>query len=277
MPFFILLLLVALGAVFFAYRAWTRRQHRAALIDTGLTDREWDIVMRHAPLVTRMPAELRPALAGKISLFLGQVEFIGYDGLEVTDEIAFSVAAQACLLVVNTDHWYDNLTTVLIYPGAFKSLQKDHDGYIVSEEVVVRSGESWSRGPVILSWRDSQQGAMNTEDGHNVVLHEFAHQLDDLSGHTDGAPLMAEGQSLQDWSRVVLGAFERHVENVQRGKPTVLDAYGATNHQEFFAVAVETFFEKSQQLRAEEPEVYAQLARLLNLDPVSWDQATAKA
>ncbi len=269
----ILLLIVTLGAAYLGYRVWTGHQRRAALIETGLTDREWDIVMRHAPLVARMPAELRPALAGKISLFLGQVEFIGYDGLEVTDEIAFSVAAQACLLVVNTDRWYDSLTTVLVYPGAFKSLQKDHDGYVVSEEVVVRSGESWSRGPVILSWRDSHLGAMNTQDGHNVVLHEFAHQLDDLSGHTDGAPLMAEGQSLQDWSRVVLEAFERHVSNVQRGRPTVLDAYGATNHQEFFAVAVETFFEKPRQLLDEEPQVYEQLKLLLRLDPAGWGQA----
>ncbi len=266
----LLIVLVAGGAGWMGYRAWTRYQHRNALIETGLTPAEWDIVMRHAPLVAKMPAALRPALAGKISLFLGQVEFIGYDELEVTDEIAFSVAAQACLLVVNTDRWYDNLTTVLIYPGAFKSLQKDHDGYVVSEEVVVRSGESWSRGPVILSWRDSHQGAMNTADRHNVVLHEFAHQLDDLSGHTDGAPLMAEGQSLQEWSHVVLDAFERHVENVERGRPTVLGAYGATNHQEFFAVAVETFFEKPKQLYAEEPLVYAQLSSLLGLSPKDW-------
>ena len=140
-----------------------------------------------------MPNTLRPALEGKINLFLNRVEFIGCDGQEVTEDMRLAIAAQACLLVVNNDQWYDTLRTILIYPGAFQSRQERYDGYVVTEENSVRLGESWARGPVILSWPHSEQGALNAEDGHNVVLHEFAHQIDALSGHTDGAPLMNQG------------------------------------------------------------------------------------
>jgi Mlc titration factor MtfA (ptsG expression regulator) len=184
--------------------------------------------------------------------------------------MALSIAAQASLIVVNTPAWYDNLTTILIYPGAFTSLRKEYDGYVVKEAQTVRTGESWTRGPVILSWAHTAQGALNTTDGHNVALHEFAHQLDDLSGYTDGAPLMTKGQSLSEWEQVILEAYDRHLEKVEQRRETVLDPYGATAHEEFFAVAVEAFFEQPQALKAEEPAVYDQLAQLLQLDPATW-------
>ncbi|MEO0917997.1 MAG: M90 family metallopeptidase, partial [Pseudomonadota bacterium] len=197
-------------------------------------------------------------------------EFIGKGGLDVTDEMRLSIAAHACQLGVNIYQWYDTLRTILIYPGAFKSLQKRQDGYVVTETEEIRAGESWSRGPVVLSWTHSEQGALNEADGHNVVLHEFAHQIDQLSGAADGAPLMNKGQSFSDWSRVFLAAYDAHLRNVDEGRLTVLDAYGAKAHEEFFAVAVEVFFEKPLRLRQEEPEVYAQLVELFRLDPVNW-------
>lgn len=171
---------------------------------------------------------------------------------------------------MGTDAWYKHLTTVLIYPGAFKSVQTKQDGYVVTEEEIVRLGESWSRGPVVLSWRDAQQGGLNDSDGLNVVLHEFAHQLDDLSGQTDGAPPMAEGQSFARWAQVIVEAYDRHVANTKAGRPTIIDAYGATSHEEFFAVAVEMFFERPQALQQAEPEVYEQLSKLLSVNPAKW-------
>ena len=149
-------------------------------------------------------------------------------------------------------------------------MQREHDGYVVTERETVRTGESWSRGPVILSWAHAEQGAANDRDGHNVVLHEFAHQLDDLSGHTDGAPVLNSGQSFAEWERVFVTAYERHAQNVETGTLTVLDEYGASNVQEFFAVAIESFFERPGDLKREEPDVYQQLSKLLRLDPLTW-------
>ncbi|QGX96917.1 zinc-dependent peptidase [Roseovarius faecimaris] len=252
------------------YGAWRKRRKRAVLLASPLTEAERDVVAAHVPLTLRLPAELRPALEGKIRLFLDQVTFRGCGGLQVSDEMRLSIAAQACLLVANSGRWYDHLTTILIYPGAFKSLQQRRQGYVVQEAEIIRSGESWTRGPVILSWAHADQGAANPDDGHNVVFHEFAHQIDDLSGHTDGAPLMSKGQSGDAYEQAIVSAFERHVDAVERGRRPVLDPYGAEGYEEFFAVAVEMFFEQPRQLREGEPEVYEQLALIFELDPAAW-------
>ncbi|MGR3512604.1 MAG: M90 family metallopeptidase [Paracoccaceae bacterium] len=263
-------LIVLLVVVYALNRLWVNRAKRNALLAAPLSPEARRIVDESVPLLARLPKEFRPALEGKMNWFLDQVEFIGCDGLEVTDEMRVSIAAQACLLVVNIDQWYDTLRTILIYPGAFKSHQKQQDGYVVTEREEIRAGESWHRGPIVLSWQHSERGAARADDGHNVVLHEFAHQLDQLSGAADGAPVMNKGQSFADWSRVFLAAFEDHEAAVARGKRTVLDAYGAKGHEEFFAVAVEMFFERPVELAAEEPKVYGQLVEMFRLDPARW-------
>lgn len=266
----VVLLLIAVVAGWLLYRFFARRGHRRTLLASPLTDNQRGIVADEVPLVRRLPPDLSISLEGKINAFLHQVEFIGCDGLEVTERMRLSIAAQACVLIVNSDAWCQNLRTILLYPGAFKSLRRRHEGYVVTEQEIVRSGESWARGPVVLSWAHSAQGAADESDGHNVVLHEFAHQLDDLSGHTDGVPVLARGQGFADWERVFVAAYDRHLADVEAGKSTVIDAYGAEGYEEFFAVAIELFFEKPEALKREEAEVYAQISILLDLDPVTW-------
>lgn len=266
----IALILIVLVGGLFGYRYWSKRQVRANLLGSALTADQRAIVEDEVPLVRKLPADLRGQHEGKINLFLEKVNFIGCDGLEVTDQMRLSIAAQACLLITASDAWYDHLSTVLIYPGAFKSKETISDGYVVSEQEVVRIGESWLRGPVVLSWRHTEEGASDVGDGRNVVLHEFAHQLDDLSGHTDGAPVLNDGQSFAAWEKVFEDAYARHCKRVEEGRKTVPDAYGAYSVEEYFAVAIEVFFERPADLKAEEPMVYAQLAHLLNLDPAAW-------
>ncbi|HFQ15373.1 MAG TPA: zinc-dependent peptidase, partial [Rhodobacteraceae bacterium] len=222
------------------------------------------------PLSRRLPAELRGKFEGKINAFLEQIRFIGCNGLEVTEEMRLSIAAQACLLIVNTDMWYTHLQTILVYPDAFRSRLQEHNGYVVTERETVRIGESWPRGPVVLSWTHARSGAIGGGDGHNVVFHEFAHQLDDLSGQTDGVPVLDRNQSFAGWQRVFVAAYRRHVEHVRNGRETVFDAYGADGQEEFFAVAVEVFFERPEALRQEDPAVYRELSRLFRLDPAAW-------
>jgi Mlc titration factor MtfA (ptsG expression regulator) len=270
MPVAVLLIVIAVIGGFFLLRSKAKQKRRKQLLASRLTDSQRAIIIAQVPLIRRLPRTLTEPLEGKILLFLDQVDISGCNDLDVTEEMRLSIAAQACLLIVNNDAWYKNLRTILMYPSAFKSIRSTHDGFVVQTEEVVRSGESWSRGPVILSWAHSRQGAANDRDGHNVVLHEFAHQLDDLSGSTNGVPLLKGAQTFAEWERVFLTSYNRHLENVERGRKTVLDAYGATNHQEFFAVAIEVFFEKPKRLKDEEPEFYAQLADLLNLDPTTW-------
>ncbi|WP_299301093.1 M90 family metallopeptidase [uncultured Litoreibacter sp.] len=267
-----ILFLFLLGAAA-AVLLWTysKKRKRKALLSTTLTDDQRNIILDEVTLIRKLPRAYGAQLEGKVSLFLDQVEFIGCNGLEVTEEMQLSIAAQACLLVVNSPQWYDTLRTILIYPGAFRSRQQISDGYVVTEQEIVRTGESWARGPVVLSWEHSERGAQNHTDGQNVVLHEFAHQLDNLSGHTDGAPVMNPGQSLARWAQVFTSAYDIHVGRVERGQPTAVDAYGAEGPEEYFAVVVELFFENPSRLVQEEPDVYHQLSELFQLNPLDWE------
>ena len=274
MPFYLALALGLLVLGWVLYRRRQTQQARTNLLATPLSDDDRATVAHHVPLTRRLPTELRAAFEGKVNLFLDQVQFHGCNGLEVSRDMRLSIAAQACLLVANSPAWYSHLTTILIYPGAFKSRQQRHSGYVVTEQEVVRTGESWSRGPVILSWQHSDQGARNHRDGHNVVIHEFAHQLDDLSGHTDGAPALGD-QSFTDWAQVFVDAYERHRTNVEAGRRTAIDPYGAEGHEEFFAVAVEAFFETPAKLKDAEPRVYDQLATYFRIDPSRWTEPKA--
>lgn len=268
-PWFVLAVPLLIAA-FLIVRWYSRRQKRKQLLAKPLTDQQRAIVERLVPLVRRLPQPLRLSLEGKINLFLDQVTFHGQNGLEVSEEMRLSIAAQACLLIVNSPAWYDTLRTVLIYPSAFLTHRDSHEGYIVHEDRHSTLGESWTRGPVILSWDHALHGGLDARDGHNVVIHEFAHQLDSLTGHTNGIPVLRKGQAYAGWERAMLDAYNDHVKRVKRGGQTLIDPYGATNHEEFFAEAIVTFFERPQALRSEEPALYVQLVELLALDPAQW-------
>ncbi len=266
----ILLTLLFLGAGTLVFRFWLSKREHMKLLSSELPEYQLAIIERSVPIVGRLPNELRRKLEGKVNVFLHQIKFIGCNGLEVTEEMQLSIAAQASLLVVNTDTWYQNLRTIFIYPNAFKSRRSEFHGHIVTERETIRIGESWTRGPVILSWADVKHGAAHDRDGINVVFHEFAHQIDDLSGHVNGIPVLNKDQSYADWARVFVDAYERHVRNVGNGHRTVFDSYGAVGPDEFFAVAVEVFFEKPASLKHEEAEIYQQLVKLFRLDPICW-------
>ncbi|MEM1129149.1 MAG: M90 family metallopeptidase [Pseudomonadota bacterium] len=266
----ILISILSLIAGLFGFRQWSKQKHRKELLSSALTDDQRAIIDADVPLLHNLPADLRRKLEGKMALFLDQVTFYGNGGLEVTEEMKVSIAAQACLLIVNNDLWYDNLRTILIYPNAFKSKQARQSGFVVTEKEIVRTGESWNRGPVVLSWAHSKAGALDDHDGHNVVLHEFAHQIDDLSGQANGVPLLGKDQSFAEWEHVFVKAYKDHVHAVETGHRTLIDPYGAETHAEFFAVSVEVFFERPHEMKRQAPEVYGQLAKLFRLEPAAW-------
>jgi Mlc titration factor MtfA (ptsG expression regulator) len=257
-------------AAFLLYRRYSRSRKRRELLATPLSPAQRAVVERLVPLVNRLPQPLRITLEGKMNLFLDQITFRGQNDLEVSEEMRLSIAAQACLLIVNSPVWYDTLRNVLIYPSAFLTHRGTHDGHLIHDNRHATLGESWQRGPVILSWDHALHGGLDAEDGHNVVIHEFAHQLDGLSGHTDGIPILRKGQAYAGWESAMLDAFNDHAKRIERGEHTLIDPYGATNHEEFFAEAIVTFFERAKALRSEEPALYAQLSELLALDPAKW-------
>jgi len=234
---------------------------------------EWiELLERNVPLYRRLPEDLRLRLHERIGRFVSAVRFEGCNGLELTEEMILTVAAQACLLVIHREGTpYPGLKVVYLYPSTFSSVQRHVDSMgVVTEGRVHRLGESWEMGTIVLSWSSVEQGAENIEDGENVTFHEFAHQLDHEDGPTDGAPGLPSRTAYRSWAQVFSENYADFLEMIERGKKTVIDSYGATNPAEFFAVATETFFEKPQQLSEKRPDLYQEMMNYYGLDPREW-------
>jgi MtfA peptidase len=232
----------------------------------------WAATVEHSlPMYTRLASAERNRLQGHIQVFLAEKQFIGCNGLQVTDQMKVIIAATACLLLLNErKKYFPKLRSLLIYPSAYWVNETVSTGYVVEERRVARLGESWSRDRVVLSWDRIEQDTLNWQDGHNVVLHEFAHQLDQEDGTAEGVPILPNDADYSVWAAVMQAEYRQLCQAVAAGTKTVMDSYGATNPAEFFAVATETFFEKPQQLLQKHPNLYQQLQTFYKLEPIQW-------
>ena len=233
---------------------------------------EWLAILdRNVPLYACLPEADREELKRHILIFLDEKRFEGCGGLEMTDEIRLTIAAHACMLLLHRrTNYYPGLKSILVYPRAYVAQRSPHFvGGIILERRDVRLGESWRRGSVVLSWDDVRRGAADIHDGHNVVFHEFAHQLDMSSGRGDDTPVLRDRSSFIAWARALGQDFERFRQDLRRNREAVLHEYGATNEAEFFAVATECFFERPQELRRAYPRLYEELKRFYQQDPAT--------
>jgi len=248
------------------FRRWLRRDLRERTLPADLSA----ILEANVPLARRLGPEDRAELESLVQVFLEEKTFEGCGGLVMDDEIRVTIAAHACLLLLRRDtDVYPDLDTILVYPSTYRAPSRRQVGPVVVESDDVRLGESWTRGVVVLSWDAVERGASDPGDGHNVVLHELAHQLDQQSGAMDGAPVLGARARYATWARVLGAEFDEHVARVHAGRATDIDAYGATSPPEFFAVVTEMFCEKPRQLQARHPELYAAFADFYRQDPAS--------
>jgi Mlc titration factor MtfA (ptsG expression regulator) len=234
-----------------------------------------DILRRNIPIYARLPAPLQEQLRQRVQQFLYQKKFVGCDGLVVDDEMRLTIAGQACLLLLNrTSRVYPGLDTVLVYPSAFlvPRNQVDEAG-VVTETRQDLLGESWGDGRVVLSWDHVRRGASDWTDGQNVVLHEFAHQLDSESGSNNGAPYLGSPARYREWAQVLSRDFASLRSDAYYQQHSVLDHYGATSPAEFFAVATETFYEKPWQMAERHPALFAEFQKYYRVDPREWQDA----
>lgn len=240
---------LALGLLF-AWR-WLRRP-RATSADTSGSPLEWkDLLDDRLPQIARLSAPQRARLHARVERFLYEKRFVGCAGLEVTDEMKALIAGMACLLILRPEaELYPALRQVLIYPGPFLVPVTEPDEFgLVPDEPEERIGESWGGDRVILSWPDVE--AALDGDEVNVVVHEFAHQLDDESTAGEGAPALAD---YTRWSEVMQAEFERLR---RHRRPAVLDPYGGESPAEFFGVVTEAFFQRGTELAKHHPALYA--------------------
>jgi Mlc titration factor MtfA (ptsG expression regulator) len=240
-----------------------RKARRTACLATPLPDEARQILVRTSPIYSRLPTEFRERLEGYIQVFMAETNFEGCGGQEITDEVRITIAAQACILLLGRERpVYPKLRTVLVYP---------HTYVAGGEGGGARLGESWESGVVVLSWNSVKGGAANIHDGHNVTVHEFAHQLDQEDGSADGTPTLDSSTAYHSWVSHLSTEYADFLERVDSHRKTVVDQYGATNPAEFFATATEAFLEKPRQLQRRRPELYEELKAYYRMDPLTWE------
>lgn len=230
-----------------------------------------DVLKNNFPLYKQLPTELQDQLHGHINVFLAEKAFYGCDDLIITDEIRVTIAAQACLLLLNREtDYYPNFKTILVYPAKFTSIETRYDGYVEVRKRTIRLGESWHRGPVIISWDDAMAGARDPNDGENVVIHEFAHKLDEENPGYPGLPLLRKNSHYKSWAKVMSLEFDKLQARYEHGYRDLISQYGSTSPAEFFAVISELFFECPLALQKKHPELYNELANFYQLNPEEW-------
>jgi Mlc titration factor MtfA (ptsG expression regulator) len=207
-----------------------------------------------------------------VQAFIAEKHWEGCGGLELTDEMRVTIASQACLMILALPHdLYRNVESIFVYPSTVLSPERKVGFFEVPRAPVPTSmpilGEAHLKGPVILVWDSVKRTAMHPESGHNVVYHEFAHKLDMLDGAANGTPPLDSRARYQTWARVCEKEFLRLRAETEKGKHTFLDAYGATNEAEFFAVITEEFFDRPLALRQHHRELYDLLKDFYRQDP----------
>jgi Mlc titration factor MtfA (ptsG expression regulator) len=249
--------------------SWLKRRRRRKLVAAPFPP-EWlaflDANVAHYRLLT--DAE-RAKLRDDLRVLIAEKEWEGCRGQEITDEVKVTVAGQASLLLLGLrDNYFDRMSTILIYPSGYRTPRTEvlGDGVVLEGEQPV-DGEAHYRGPVILSWAEVLAEGRDPSLGHNLVLHEFAHQLDMQDGEVNGTPRLRDAELDRRWQKVMAVEYERLIADVDEGLPTLLDDYGATSPGEFFAVATECFFTRPVELRRRHRALYRLFCDYYRQDP----------
>ncbi len=240
---------------------------------------EWAAILEDVPLCRRLPREDLAELRGHIQVFLAEKRFEGAGGFAIDDAVRLTIAGQACILLLHrVSGLFPKLRSIIVYPQEYVAPLEDvDDNGFVTEDVESRSGESWMQGSLVLSWDDVLADLDDPFGELNVVLHEFAHQLEAETGEMNGCPPIADLELRADWAREMHTAYAEHCRLVDRGRPTLLDPYAAEGPSEFFAVVTETFFQQPRRILATLPALYGVLSRYYEQDPATWPLAEGQS
>jgi Mlc titration factor MtfA (ptsG expression regulator) len=250
------------------FLSWLRSRRRKKILAAPFPAAWEKFLKKNVPHFRFLSAAEQTRLRDELRVFIAEKNWEGCAGLEVTDEMRVTIAAQASLMTLGlSGEPFRNVLSVLIYPSGYAALEERwYEGWSISGESG-RLGESWYRGPVILSWDEVRRDSRRPGEGRNLVWHEFAHQIDMLDRSTNGTPPLADRQERQRWHDVMTAEYEQLVTDAEEGRATLLDTYGASNEAEFFAVATECFFDCPVDLRAEHPGLYDLLRGYYGQDP----------
>jgi Mlc titration factor MtfA (ptsG expression regulator) len=216
----------------------------------------------------------RARLRSDLRILVTEKNWEGCDGLQMTEEIKVTVAAEAALMLLGLDHdYFSQVLSIVVFPSEFEMLREDaYD----EKEKYVAGGLAFYRGPVFLSWDQVLEEARDPSTGRNLVIHEFAHQLDFLDGLVNGVPVLRDRHQTSLWTQVMTQEFTRLRRDLYRGRETFLGDHAGSNATEFFAAVSERFFAVPHRLRHYHPKVYDVLEGYYRVDPSSWFTATPR-
>ena len=246
---------------------WLSRWRRARILKHAELDADvWRATVTRYPFVAELAADDLERLRELVMLFLHEKSIHGAGGMTVREDMRIAVAAQACILILNLGlDYYRGWVEVIVYPDEFVAEYEYVDEAGVTHHVQeAMTGESWERGPVILSWADAEEAGRG--HGYNVVIHEFAHKLDMLNGEPNGFPPLHADMQRATWAAAFTSAYEDFCRQVDAGYELEIDEYAAQSPAEFFAVMSEAFFEVPLRVRTLYPDVYVQLAQFYRQD-----------
>ncbi|MCI0508237.1 MAG: zinc-dependent peptidase [Gammaproteobacteria bacterium] len=245
-------------------RWWQERIIRRSTV----TGQQWQLAFARLPLLNRLTKDEKARLTRLAILFLHEKSLEGARGLELTSEMKLTIALQACLPVLNLGlDWYRGWVSVIVYPAQFIPERNFVDEFGVEHSArSVLSGESWHRGPVILSWEGARLSGVI--DGYNLVIHEFAHKLDVLNGDANGFPPLHRNMDVSQWVTALTEAYNDFQNRLNTWNDVPIDSYAAASPAEFFAVFSEVFFERPDILNHYYPAVYEQFKQFYRQDPI---------
>lgn len=254
-----------------------RKRRRARLRATPLSAADEAALHERVHLFHRLAAADQEELRGHVQVLLHEKSFEGCGGLELTRLMEVVIAGNAAILMLHRAKptYFPGCNSILVYPHAYlANATRPIGGGMTLEGREVRLGESWQRGSVVLAWDAIERRLHGAGKGHNVILHEFAHQLDSENGAMDGLPALPTRAAVRAWAEVFTAEYEALRAALATGTPTTIDPYGATNPAEFFAVVVELFFERPAALRRHHAALYDQLAAYFHQHPATWPVET---
>lgn len=249
------------------------KQYRRKKIIAQPFPRDWEnILEQNFKHWHKLDPHSHQRLCNLIKVFVAEKDWEFVGGVEPSEEIKVTIAAQACLLLLNIEHdYYRNVSSIIIYPSMYFVNQEEvgEDGFVITDPAA-RLGEAHLFGPVVLAWDAARNGGVHPRDGHNVVYHEFAHKLDMLDGSVNGTPELDGREAYRRWHEVMSAEYQQLCEDSEQYKITLLDIYGCTDEAEFFAVSVECFFDQPKEMKQQHPRLYEVLSDYFRQDPATW-------
>lgn len=241
----------------------------------------WEEIIRQNVVHYGMLNDVERAhLRALLQVFIAEKKWEACGGIILTDEIRVTISAQACLLLLNLPHnYYQNVESILVYPSTVVPPPRELGFFETRiepvDDVGPIIGQAFHRGPVIIIWDAALHGGRHPELGHNVIYHEFAHKLDMLNGLPNGTPALRDRAEYREWAQVCSREYLRLRHDDERGNESFMDAYGATNEAEFFAVATEQFFDKPRLMIKQAPDLYSVLREYYRQDPAQRERKKA--